>query len=282
LETDKKKYILKERPHYTFFHEYRILNFLREKKFPYVPFLYGIANFQGKKFIVQEYLEGEELGGNHTLFYSNIHKIAKIFGKLHSITRRKRAKYIYFLNREMGRLNDCFKMVNISYNRLSNNNFDNYFNIIDKYRKLLSVLIDKYSRFLDGSFSPSLVNRETEFIITPRGKIYLLDWEYTEFGDCAIDIASQAYIFNRIDLSRFLDVYKQHKTVCDNIYIRILIYLIIILIEEALYYISDLDCCVLYRKIPPSVVRIMSRTVLDRSMRRIHDVCGKLNSLKYP
>lgn len=282
LETKNRKFILKERFYSSFNNECKILTFLKKIKFPYVPRFYGIANVNGRKIMVQEFIMGKKLEENKNLFYLYSHKIAKIMAELHSIIKKNKKYYNYFLNNEIENIKNLFDEVSFSCKKSSNNELLSYLFRLRKYLTLLLKIMKKYSTYLKYKINPSLINREIEFIITEKKKIYILDWEYATFGDHAYDIAIIKYIFPAVDLSTFINVYKKYKLVTDDIYIRIFIYLFIILLKETLYYITDLNCFILYRKFPSRILTLMNRSIIESKFRTIKDVYCKLNSFKNP
>lgn len=280
LETKNYKVILKERFYSSFNNEYKTLSFLKKIKFPYVPYFYGTGNINGRKVIIQEFISGKKIEENKNLFYLYFDKIAIAMSRLHSITKKNKKYCIYFLDKEIKEVINLFNEILLSCKKTKNNKLLGYLFRLKKYLVSLPTIRTKYNTYLKYKIKPSLINREPEFIITRKKKIYILDWEYSTFGDYAYDIACIKYIFPNMDLFKFINVYKKYKLISHNLYIRVFIYLFIILLKETMYYISELNCFVLYKKIPYNILTLINNSIINNKFKRIEEIYYKLNSFQ--
>lgn len=282
-EIGKQRFILKERPHEGLRHEAKYLNFLEENGFKHVPKFYGISAFHGKKILVQEYIKGDKLEGNKSLFYKNCHAIAKILAALHSITKDKHLSCLSLINSEFANMRLSFEQIKVSCLRANNKQMLSALADIEKDIKLLSGVISRYGKLFQEKIHPSLINREVEFIVGQDKKIYLLDWEHAAFGDYAYDIADIKYVFPELDMVSFINHYKLHKVASRYLYIRVLIYHILILIKEYLYYVCDVNCSDVFLKgVPPRIIPALIKDNLATKLENINSLYCKLADIKNP
>ena len=282
LETARQKFILKERYPSSLANECRILRFLQDNKFPHIPRFYGVARIEGKRMLVQEFIEGKKIERNKVLFNTYSEKIASILASLHLLREGKKRNVGFFVDSEIKAIKVLLGDIKAVSSRKKPFYLKNFLNVGERHFDLLLKTIEKRRDFWEFNIRPSIINREMEFIRNSSGMIYLLDWEHGRYGDYAYDIADLRYIYQEMDLQGFIEEFKKHSGMADNIYARVHVYYPLILIKELFYYVLEFNTCEFYSNLPSRLIMLFSQSSLEEKLNRINIAHRKLNSLKYP
>lgn len=282
LETARQKFILKERYPSHLANECRILRFLQDNKFPHIPRFYGVARIEGKRMMVQEFIEGEKIERNKVLFNICSDKIASILASLHLLKAGKERNAGFFVDSEIKAIEALLGDIKIVFSRNKPFYLKDFLNTGERHFYLLLKTIKKKRGLWEFNIRPSIINREMEFVHNSSGMIYLLDWENGCYGDYAYDIADLRYIYPGMDLQDFIEEFKKHSGTVDDIYARVHVYYPLILIRELFYYVLEFNTCEFYSNLPNKLMMFFSQISLKEKLSRISIAHRKLNSLRYP
>lgn len=282
LETARQKFILKERYPSALANECRILRFLQNNKFPHIPRFYGVARIEGKRMMVQEFIEGEQIERNKVLFNACLDKIASILANLHLLKPGKKRNAGFFVDSEIKAIKILLGDIKVIASRKKIFYLKDFLNEGERHFYLLLKIIEKKKVLWEFNIRPSIINREMEFVRNSSGMIFLLDWEMGCYGDYAYDIAYLRYIYSGMDLQGFIEEFKKHSGTADNIYARVHVYYPLILIRELFYYVLEFNTCAFYSNLPSKLMMLFSQSSLKEKLNRISIAHRKLNSLRYP
>lgn len=280
LKSGGKKFVVKERPQNAFVREAKILAFLAHKRFPYVPKYYGTAQLDGKKVIVQEFVAGTELAFDKKSISGCLPQIARAFARLHRLTQKTKKLISYFFTAERDRTERLFQNLRLSCRESKNGLLMGYLEKAAVPLRSLASFLNSQNRRLREMIAPSLINKEAELILAPDKKIYLLDWESADFGDNAFDIADLIYIYENLDLARFIGLYRVHLKVSDDFTFRVWLWLAMICLKEYLYNISDFNCSAVYKKIPGNLFGFITKAHLEKRLQKLDRAYLMLHSFK--
>lgn len=281
-EVNNRKFLFKERPFRSLYKEFRALEFLKKKKFLFFPQTYGIFTYDGHKVIIQEYIEGKNFEEDKNLFFKTIDRVKIILQQLHSIKKKGKKGCLYFINEEVELIGNILEKTRTSCSNLGGSHFLHHLSKINDALILLRKALKRDRQYLETNIFPSFINKEVEFIISKRNKIYLVDFEHATFGDPAYDIAYLKIVFSDANIFAFIDDYGKIISLHDNFLLRVTYYQLIILIKEFIFYISDLNCCNFYKRLPPKIFEIISNVTIEKELKEIDSVYAELKSLKNP
>ncbi len=278
LESGGRKYILKERYADGLRRENAVLGLLQEKGFAHIPRTYGIVSFEGKRMILQDYIDGGKPEQDKGLFDRHADDIAIILARLHILTRKGSRPSRYYLNKKINALGHIALNVEALAGRVEALGLKRFMPEVNDSLTALSRVVRHGGGRLTEPVAASLVNHEMEFVVDGRGKVYLLDWEAGSFDDAAYDIADLKYIYPNMDLERFADAFVRKAGMSHDVLARIRLYLPMILVQEIYYETIHYVTCDVFNKIPSRILAGVAQARLVQKLSRLKRACADLRT----
>lgn len=245
---------------------------MKKKSFLISPPTFLIKNYN-QYFLIQKFINKPS-----PLNDRNISLIGKAVGKLHSIKKNQQKPLFLFIQKKFDIVEKMLKNFKFLKKETKLDEFINkeylHFTKIFKTFKKASFKNEFLKKEINFSFLHGELTKE-HFLIK-KSNLYIIDWELSEFGDPAYDLA---YLFNSINfklIKKFLDSYKKYIKVENSFLKRIQFYKYLSYILDIFYGLKNIGALTFSFPLNKKIIFLIYKNYkkyIDENIKKLKELC---------
>ena len=164
--------------------------------------------------VIYEYIEGKMTVFNDKLV---LIQIARYLAEIHNLNYKINPNGFQHIMSFFQSLEDTIQSIKNRYSNLMNDSIQSAFNsVLAEFHTLIQ---DNRKLFTHGITSILHGDLSNNFILDPHGKLWLIDWENSEYGDCLEEISYFLFDNNLDKESRefFFTEYQKHFSTAEGL-----------------------------------------------------------------
>ncbi len=224
VESGGRKYVLKERFDQAFRQERRAYEFLMARKFPHVQRYHGVLSVRGRRYLVFDHIEGNDLRAC-SLDQGQAEGVIRALACFHDLKKGQKPLFAgKALKKHLALVAGQKRMLLASACFSRTPLFLRYARSLEQIWKPIVQAAEGVLADSTASFVPALLHLDLDFLYGRNGRIYLIDMEDVAAGDPAWDLAGLCQAFPGLTERDVWACYGKHRAVDAEAPVRMRLY----------------------------------------------------------
>ena len=240
-EAGDRQYVLKERFDLAFRKERRTLEFLMAKGFPHVPVYHGVLRANGRRYLVSDYISGEDLH-HRTLAPGQMRDLVQVLARFHALKTGAACPAVRCVRKSLDRAGHQKRILMAAVRINRSTTAVRCARYLDHLGQKIVFAVEEGAVAGRALVTPALLHSDLDFRRGENGRLYMIDMEDFTLGDPVWDLAGVCQAFTGVTDKAVLKSYAEHNYLDDESAARLRLYRLLLSFLDLISLVMELIC----------------------------------------